>query len=348
VSNATQFYVTTLLIYGVVSIIACWGFDLQFGDTGILNFAFVMFQAAGAYTAAVLTLGPAIQSNPLSSFQTYIFGASLPYPLSVFAAALVGALLSYPVGVVALRRLRSDYQAVAMLVVSLIATTVVISDTAFLDGERGLFLIPKPLRDHADTLLGYQWLYVGISCVFLAVALWVIGRISRSPLGRSLRAIRESESAAAALGKNVLALRMGAFVVGNMLAAVSGALLVQYIGAWSPNGWLYPETFVYLGAIIIGGAANKLGVLIGALLLPVGISEGVRYLPPFGGPGFVDAVQFMLIGGLIIAFMWFRPGGLVPERRRTFGTRRWTFGRGTRGTGIAAALPPADEHGMAN
>jgi branched-chain amino acid transport system permease protein len=347
VSNAVQFYVSTLLIYGVVSIIACWGLDLQFGDTGILNFAFIMFQAVGAYTAAVLTLGPSTQSNPLSNYQEYILGASVPYPLSVFAAALAGALLSYPVGVVALRRLRSDYQAVAMLVVSLIATTIVISDTGLLDGERGLFLIPKPLRDYADSLLGYQWLYVGMSCVFLAVALWVVARITRSPLGRSLRAIRESESAAAALGKNVLALRMGAFVVGNMIAAISGALLVQFIGSWSPNGWLYPETFVYLGAIIIGGAANKLGVLIGALLLPVGISEGVRYLPSFGGPGLVGAVQFMLIGALIIGFMWFRPRGLVPERRRTFGNRRWPFRRTTPGAGVAAAMSSADEQQLA-
>ncbi len=335
-SSATQFYVTTLLVYGAVSVIACWGLDLQFGDTGILNFAFIVFQAAGAYTAAILTLGPSIQSNPLSNYQTYFFGASVPYPVSVLAAAMVGALLSYPIGLIALRRLRSDYQAVAMLVVSLIATVVVVGDTGLLDGEKGLFLIPKPLRDHADTLLGYQWLYVGLSAVFMAVVLWLIMRISRAPLGRTLRAIRESESAAAALGKNVLALRMGSFVVGNMIAAVSGALLVQYIGAWSPNGWLYPETFVYLGAIIIGGAANKLGVLIGALLLPVGISEGVRYLPPFGGPGFVDAVQFMLIGALIIAFMWFRPRGLVPERRRRLGRRAGVVPRSTPGDDVNA------------
>jgi branched-chain amino acid transport system permease protein len=345
VSNATQFYVSTLLIYAGVSIIACWGLDLQFGDTGILNFAFIMFQAAGAYTAAVLTLGPSNQSNPLSNYQEYIGGANVPYPVSVLAAALVGALLSYPIGVVALRRLRSDYQAVAMLVVSLIATTVVIGAPGLLDGDRGLFLIPKPLRDQAGSLLDYQWLYVGLTAIYMLLVMLVIARITRSPLGRTLRAIRESDSAAAALGKNVLALRMGAFVVGNAIAAVSGAVLVQFIGSWSPNGWLYPETFVYLGAIIIGGASNKLGVMIGAVLLPVGISEGVRYLPSFGGPGLVGALQFILIGVLIIGFMWFRPGGLVPERRRTFGRGRRFLGRSRSGSG-GVTLAPAEEQAV--
>jgi branched-chain amino acid transport system permease protein len=309
-----QYYVSTLAIYAGVSIIACWALDLQFGQAGVLNFSFIAFQAAGAYTAGVLTLGPATSGG----YQQYVLGARLPYPVPVIAAGFVGALLSIPIGIVVLRRLRSDYQAVAMLVVSLIATTIVSADTGLFDGTRGLFLIPQPLAGAFSGLnsLQYQWFYVGLTAVYVVITLWVVSRISRSPLGRTLRAVRDNETSAAALGKNVLALRMGSFVVGNVLAAVSGAVLVQFIGAWSPNGWLYPETFVYLGAIIIGGAGNKLGVLLGALILPVGISEGVRYLPQFGRPGLVDALEFMLIGVLIIAFMWFRPQGILPERRR--------------------------------
>ena len=315
-SPAAQFYLISLLVYAGVSIIACWGLDLEYGQTGVLNFGFVVFQAAGAYTAALLTLGPS-GSNP---YEHYIWGAHWPYPLPVAAAAVVGAVLSVPVGFVALRRLRADYQAISMLVLSLIATTVVTNANGLFDGSRGLFLIPQPLQSTLSSLtpLGYQWFYVGLLVVFVLGALWVVNRISRAPLGRTLRAVRDNESAATALGKNVLSLRMGAFIVGNMLAAVSGALLVQFIGAWSPNGWLYPETFVYFGALIIGGTGNKLGVLIGAIVLPVGISEGVRYLPQFGRPGLVDAIEFGLIGVLIIVFMWFRPKGILPERKRKY------------------------------
>jgi branched-chain amino acid transport system permease protein len=316
VSAAAQFYLISLLVYGGVSMIACWGLDLEYGQAGVLNFGFVVFQAAGAYTAAVLTLGPS-GSNP---YEHYVGGAHWPYPLPIAAAAVVGGVLSVPVGFVALRRLRADYQAISMLVLSLIATSVATNATGLVDGSRGLFLIPQPLQSTVSGLtpLGYQWFYVGLLALFVVGALLVVNRISRAPLGRTLRAIRDNESAASALGKNVLSLRLGAFIVGNMLAAVSGALLVQFIGAWSPDGWLYPETFVYFGALIIGGTGNKLGVLIGAIVLPVGISEGVRFLPQFGRPGLVDAIEFGLIGVLIIAFMWFRPMGLVPERRRKY------------------------------
>lgn len=323
-SPAAQFYLITLLVYAGVSIIACWGLDLEYGQGGLLNFGFIVFQAAGAYTAAVLTLGPS-GSNP---YEHYVGGAHWPYPLPVVGAAVVGAVLSIPIGFVALRRLRADYQAISMLVLSLIATTVATNANGLVDGSRGLFLIPPPLQSSLKSLspLGYQWFYVGILAVFVLATLWVVNRISRAPLGRTLRAVRDAESTATSLGKNVLSLRMGAFVVGNMLAAVSGALLVQFIGAWSPDGWLYPETFVYFGALIIGGTGNKLGVLLGALVLPVGISEGVRYLPQFGRPGLVDAIEFGLIGILIIAFMWFRPQGILPERKRRYpatdGTRR--------------------------
>ena len=58
-SVAWQFYISTVLIYLGVDVIACWGLNLQFGVAGVVNFAFIIFQAAGAYTAAVLTLGPA-------------------------------------------------------------------------------------------------------------------------------------------------------------------------------------------------------------------------------------------------------------------------------------------------
>jgi branched-chain amino acid transport system permease protein len=76
-SVAYQYYLITLLVYFGVNTIACWALNLQYGVGGVLNFAFIMFQAVGAYIAGVLTLGP---STGLS-FQQYILGASLPFPL---------------------------------------------------------------------------------------------------------------------------------------------------------------------------------------------------------------------------------------------------------------------------
>jgi ABC-type branched-subunit amino acid transport system ATPase component len=139
-----------------------------------------------------------------------------------------------------------------------------------------------------------------------------------SPLGRALRAVRENEDAAAALGKNTRRLRLLVFVVGGGIAGVSGAVLVQFIGTWAPGSWLYPETFTLLTAIIVGGAGNNFGVMVGALCVPIVFLEAPRFLPQVGRLGLIDALQWIAVGLLALLFLWFRPQGLIPERKRRF------------------------------
>ncbi|HEY8283202.1 MAG TPA: branched-chain amino acid ABC transporter permease [Chloroflexota bacterium] len=323
-STAYQFYISSLLIYFGVNVLACWGLNLQIGVTGIINFAFVLFQAAGAYTAAVLTLGPAI-SPADGGFQSYIGGANLPFPLPLLAAALVGALLSLVVGVLALRRLRADYLALVMLVVSQIAVNVVQNQNSLFNGSAGLSLVPEPLADFvhlAPLSLAYQWFYAGLTGVICLIVYFFVHQITGSPLGRVLRAIRDNEQAAVACGKNVFVLRMFAFMTGGAIAAISGAMLVMFIGTWAPAAWLYPETFVLLGAVVIGGSGNNLGVMVGALLVPVAFLEAPRYLPPIPGhPELIEPLEWIITALLMLLFLWFRPEGIVPERRRRFSAR---------------------------
>ncbi|MCU1495118.1 MAG: hypothetical protein JWO62_2882 [Acidimicrobiaceae bacterium] len=318
-STAMQFYVSNLLVYLGVDVMACLGLNLQFGVAGIVNFAFIIFQAAGAYTAAVLTLG---SSSAGGGFQSYIGGARLPFPVPFLAAAVVGGLLSLLVGLVALRKLRTDYQAMVMLVISLIATTVATNATGLVNGSNGLATIPKPLQSVLGlSLVGYQWVYVAITFAFCALV-WVgVHRITSSPLGRTLRAVRDNEAAAGALGKNVTVLRLVAFVTGGAIAGLSGAILVQFISAWSPGSWLFPESFVYFAALIVGGSGNNVGAAVGALLVPVAFLESTRYIPQFGYPGLVDALQWVVVGLLTLTVMWFRPKGVFPERPGRFARR---------------------------
>lgn len=312
-STAWQFYISAVLIYLGVDVMACWGLNLQYGYTGILNFAYIVFQSAGAYTYAVLTLGP----RTPGSFQQYIGGLSLPFPLPVLAGGAVAGLLSAVIGAVALRRLRSDYQAMVFLVIGLIATAVITNAQGLFNGAAGLSVIPKPLQTVLNlTVIGYQWFYVALVAVFCLITYWFVSRITRAPLGRSLRAVRDHEQAAAALGKNVAGLRMVSFITGGVIAGVSGALLVGFISAWSPGSWLYQETFVYFTALIVGGTANNAGAAFGALLVPVAFLEATRFLPPIGGPGLIDALQWVAVGMLTLVFLWFWPRGVLAERIR--------------------------------
>jgi branched-chain amino acid transport system permease protein len=324
--NATAFYLTTLLVYLGVDIMAVWGLNLQYGVAGVYNFAFIVFQAFGAYVAAVLTLGPAGGSG---GFQSYVLGSSLPFPLPIIAGGLAAGLLAVIVGLVALRNLRTDYQAMVMLVISVSATLLITNATGLFNGPAGLSLIPQPLSSAVNPVsINYQWMYVGITAAICLIVYVFVHRITSSPMGRSLRAMRDNEEAAAALGKNVARQRLLIFVFGNVIAGISGAVLVEFIGAWSTGSWLYVETFVFFTAVIVGGTGNNAGVMLGALLVPVAFNELTRYLPQIGRAGLIDALQWIVIGLLALLFLWFWPRGVIPERRRRF-------------KGAASEAPPA-------
>jgi branched-chain amino acid transport system permease protein len=315
------YYITTLLVYAGVDIIACLALNLQFGVSGIVNFSFIVFQAAGAYTAAVLSMPP---STVIGGEQIYVLGLQWPFPLPWVGAALAGGLLAIPVGLVVLRRLRPDYQAIALLVLSVIATQVITNARPFLNGAAGLSSVPPPLSENLNPFSeSYGYLYVAITFACCLLVLFVSYRIVNSPFGRTLRAMREHELAATSLGKNPVALKMTIFIVGGLIAGLSGGILVGFITTWAPSTWLYPETIILFAAIIVGGRGNNLGAILGALLVPVGFEEVTRFIPSKFGEfqppvGLVPALEWVAIGLLIIGFLWFRPRGVLPEPRHVF------------------------------
>ena len=180
--------------------------------------------------------------------------------------------------------------------------------------------MPAPLQgEYNPQGQGYQWLYAAVTLVLAAAVFLLVRRVTESPYGRSLRAMRDNDIVADSLGKNLLSLRAAVLVLGGALAALSGAILVGFINLWAPSAWGYAETIVLFAAVIIGGAGNHWGAVLGAILVPVGFEEATRYIPQFGPPGLVDDLQWVAIGLLIVIFLWFRPQGILPERRRRIG-----------------------------
>lgn len=312
-----SYYLTNLAVYGGVDIIACIALNLQFGVSGIVNFAFIVFQSAGAYAAAVLSMPP--DTSPDTSFQIYIGGLSLPFPLPWIGGAVAGAVVAVPIGLVVLRKLRNDYQAIALLVTSIIANTVINNARPWLNGAAGLALVPQPLQDQIDTRSDtYLFFYIGVTAICVGIVWFLAARIVNSPYGRTLRAMRDHELAASAVGKNAVGLKMTMFVVGGAIAGLSGAILVGFVTVWAPSTWLYPETIILFAAVIVGGRGNNLGAILGALVVPLGLEEVTRSLEYYniGPPNFIPAMEWVLIGLCILGFLWFRPEGVRPERRR--------------------------------
>jgi branched-chain amino acid transport system permease protein len=313
-TSAQLFYIINILVYAGVDIVACLGLSQQFGVAGVTNFGFIIFQAAGAYAAAVLSL-PAQSAN--GGFQSYIGGWDLPWPLPWIGAAIAGGLVALPFAFLIGRRLRGDYAAVGLLVTAVMANLLVTNYRPFLNGSAGLSLVPSPLQGEFNPQAqGYQWGYTAVALVTAAGAYWLVRRITESPYGRSMRAMRDNDLVADSLGKNLLAMRASVLVLGGALAGLSGGILVGFINLWAPSAWGYAETIVLFAAVIIGGAGNHRGAVLGAILVPVAFEEATRFIPQFGPPGFIEDLQWVVIGLLIVGFLWLRPQGILPERRR--------------------------------
>ncbi len=312
-----SFYLINLVVYAAVDAMACLGLNQQFGVAGVTNFGFIIFQAAGGYAAAILAL-PADPAN--GGFQSYLGGWNLPFPLPWIGAAVVGGVIALPFTFLVGRRLRGDFAAVGLLVTAVLLNLIVTNYRPFLNGDAGLSLIPAPLTSNVFSVqpTGYQLGYMAGAVILGAAVFWFVRRITSSPYGRSLRAMRDNDQVADSLGKNLLSMRTVMLVVGGAIAGLSGGVLVSYITTWSPAAWGYAETVVLFAAVIIGGAGNHWGAVLGAVLVPVGFEEVTRFIPTSNNlpPNLIPSLEWVAIGLLIVIFLWVRPQGILPERKR--------------------------------
>jgi branched-chain amino acid transport system permease protein len=333
-----SFYIINLLVYAAVDAMACLGLSQQFGVAGVTNFGFIIFQAAGGYAAAVLAL-PSDAAN--GGFQSYIGGWNLPFPLPWIGAAVIGGLLALPFTFLVGRRLRGDFAAVGLLVTAVLFNLLVTNYKPLLNGDAGLSLIPAPLRSgsvFSVQSVSYQWVFTAVAIALCLLVYLFLRRITESPYGRTLRAMRDNDTVADSLGKNLLSLRTAMLVTGGAIAGLSGGILVSYITTWSPAAWGYAETVVLFAAVIIGGAGNHRGAVLGAILVPVGFEEVTRYIPTSNSlpPNLIPSLQWVAIGLLIVVFLWVRPQGILPERKRVIALPS-VGAAAVRGEGVSAA-----------
>jgi len=313
------FYLMTLATFAVIYGVLVIGLNIHWGYTGILDFMYIAFVAVGGYVTALLGLPPA---QPAFG-ETYVLG----FNWSCFPALLVGglaaALLALVTGLLSFRRLRSDYFSIVTVAISLILWTVAGNATPLVNGWDGITGVPQPLADVLNLdFNGYGLFYLGLCSVILLLVYLFAERLYASPFGRALRCVREDETVAQGLGKNVFTLRLRAFVIGAFIAGIGGGLLVTYVDAFNPSAWATPETFIIWAALLLGGGANNRGAMLGAVLVPVLFTEATRFLPNFYSPEFVNASRYIVVGILLILTVRFRPQGLIAERRLRISQRK--------------------------
>lgn len=322
------FFVDLLAIFAVYAIVNL-SLNIEFGYTGIPNFGKVLAVGAGAFVTAALPgrifsglagiEGDFIADNPaiISAVNAWLADNAgiglVVFFLTLGVAAGVGALVSlatsYPV-----IRLRGDYLAITLLAfgegMRLIGNNFppLVGGTLGVQVPDTLSFLPDEMRFPVATL--------GLAAAALAVFVYS-ERLVRSPLGRMLRAVRDNETAAQALGKDTRRVRIKVIMISAALAAIGGALYAFYVGgtismAYDRASW----TFWPFLMILIGGLANNKGVLVGTLIfvtlrkLIIFFKDSLQGFVPFD----VIWLDFLLLGVILLAVLLFRPQGIFVEK----------------------------------
>lgn len=284
---------TVVLIYALLAI----GLNLQYGESGLINFGHVAFFALGAYASALTAL------------------AGWPLPLSFALGAFVAAVSAIPVGLAALR-LREDYLAIVTLGFSESVRLVLQQEREITLGVQGVPGIPKLFGSLGPRLT--DWAILGALLIAVAIAAWAAHWLKNSPFGRLLRAIRDNEAAVVAVGKDPAIFKIQVFMFGAALAGLSGAFYAHFLTFISPEQFVPLVTFYVWMSIILGGIGSLRGALAGTLLL-VAFLEGSRFIRDIF-PGIAEvqmaSVRLALVGLAIIVFVLWRPQGLFGTVQR--------------------------------
>lgn len=307
------YYVFTLVFFLFDYFILAMGLNIQYGETGILNFAYIGFVAIGAYFTGVFSL-----PSSLNTGQHYILGLGLPFPINLLLGGLAAMAFAVVVALITLRRLRTDYLAIVLISLSLVLYDFCNNYVSLFNGADGLYNVPEPFGKALGlSVNSFIPFFAGVTAVVSLLLWFVMSRVMRSPMGRTFRAIRDDHVVAAALGKDVFRMQFKSMLIGSFYAGIGGGLLIQFGGSFNPTAWLPGETFVVFAVLIVGGAGNNIGMFVGALLVETLLIHLPAFLPEIPGhPGLIEYFDNGVVGIVLMLMLWFRPQGVVPERLR--------------------------------
>ncbi|MEZ0394477.1 MAG: branched-chain amino acid ABC transporter permease [Desulfurococcaceae archaeon] len=326
--DLVSFLASWTTMFGIYAILALT-LSFESGTAGVVNFGKVAFYGVGAYVGALastyltlllgnvnitscppysvcgvnalLTLGP---ERPDLSLALMVLSLVLAFLL----ASSLGYLLSYPI-----LRVGPAFVGFTLLSFGEILR-IFFTNFELVGASAGLMAIPTPFNAIQDPRLrdlsfsALVWAVAGLTYV-------VIRRATYSPLGRTLRALRDDEVAALCLGKHVPGFKAKVLFLGSGFSGVAGALLAYYMTAVNPGMFVPAVTFDVWAMAMLGGMGNPAGALLGAALLTL-VDRTLRFLVPRIGVSFTspDYLRWIFTGLLMIVILLYKPRGILPER----------------------------------
>ncbi|MHB9151725.1 MAG: branched-chain amino acid ABC transporter permease [Spirochaetales bacterium] len=248
-----------------IYVILALSLNLLNGFTGLFSLGHSGFMAVGAYVCALLTMPPELKEMNyfLVPIVPFLKNLTLPFIpallLGGLAAAFVGFLIGAPV-----LRLKDDYLAIATLGFSEIIRVLITNAQTITNGAQGLKGLPRFATTYA------VWITAGLVTLFMAL-------LMRSSYGRAMKAVRDDELAAEAMGVNVFKVKVTSFTVSSFIAGVGGALLGHMITTIDPKMFTFLLTFNILLIVVLGGTGSISGSVIAAIVVTI-LMEALRFL----------------------------------------------------------------------
>ena len=309
---------------------------------------------AAGYFLARSFYGPATEAielvNPATS--GYLGGLGLPIIFSWFVGGLFAAGAAFVVGKVALG-LRSDYLAIATLGISEIIIAILKFEDWMTRGVKNVIGLPRPVPYEVNiqnsqtfqelaastniplvpfSSIMVKLCYAGLFGIVLFIILYLSEKALNSPWGRMMRAIRDNETAAEAMGKDVTGRHLQVFILGSAVIGIAGAMLTTLDGQFTPASY-QPLRFTFLiwVMVIVGGSGNNLGAVLGGFLIwfawveaePVGLLLMDLLTSGMAEDNWLRLhlleasahMRLMTMGLVLLLVLRFAPRGLLPERR---------------------------------
>ena len=287
--------------------------------------------------------------NPAST--GYLGGLGLPILLAWPAGGVLAAGVAWIIGKTALG-LRSDYLAIATLGIAEIILAIMKNEDWLARGVKNVIGLPRPVPFEVDlqnnpdfvataTDLGMNAVtassiyvklcYAGLFTVVLLLLLWMAQNALRSPWGRMMRAIRDNETSAEAMGKDVTKRHLQIFVLGSAICGIAGAMMTTLDGQLTPAGYQpLRYTFLIWVMVIVGGSGNNFGAVLGGFVIwffwvqvePIGgfLMQAITSGMEDGSPlkqhltSSVAHMRLFTMGLILLLVLRFSPKGLIPEK----------------------------------
>jgi len=303
--------------------------NYEYGYNGILNFGKVLFFGLGAFAAgyvaanlANLFAGMSVDMCSAQAVQLRLETAKTNpvFAVGSFLTALAaGSILAGLIGLLltsSTARIKEGFiLGIVLLAAGETSRIVVRNYEPIVCGYHGLVGIPNPFLFIGDAQTATYYLSALIWAV-AAINFIIMFKVTRSPYGRMLKAMRENELAAESFGKNINKVRRQVLFIGSMMSGVAGVLYAYYIGFVAADDFTSLKTFDIWVAMLLGGVGNHVGAASGALLVTV-LDRATRtlrgWLATLNIPIEMLYVRWVIVGILMLIVLMYRPGGLIPE-----------------------------------